>query len=190
MFVLVMVPSSTNANWDIKDTNAMENNQKNNNWVVGDGVSADSTNILYASMWNFTEGGYVLEISASETYYNVTDLSLGESYGVDFIDGHALLIQKSGEYKIDAQVSALFGNNGEYGFGVTMNGMDLERSPYSKCYARIDGSGKYQIVSITCIQELEKGDIITMMIDDEATPTQDITIKSANLNIVRLGSIR
>lgn len=160
------------------------------NWLGGDTeiIGNLTANTIYGGMWNYTDLGFNITPLGVGVYTNVSGLEKGDANGVDFEDSIGLRVLISGEYRIEAQLSATFGNNGEYGFCASINSGNCEIYPNNKCYIRLTGTARVEGQSITCLRKLTAGDLVTLMFDDEANPVQNILVQTANLNIVRVGS--
>jgi len=145
-------------------------------------------NLIYGGMYNFSDKGHKMILPNSSYYYNITFFSEGALNGFHIKNGYILVAEWPGEYLINGQISAVFGNNGEYGIGISVNQGALEIYPNSKCYTRLVGTAKEQGQSMTCLLRLNVNDELTMMVDDEASPAVDLTIYTLNLNAVRVGN--
>lgn len=143
-------------------------------------------NEIYGTAYNYTEGGYDLDISTSGLYYNISVLSCGYNNEINCSDS-SLIILIDGKYSLSAHGSFQGGNGGEYGFGISVNNDDPEDD--RGCYNHFNGINTHIPVAITsCVKDLKEGDVIRLVIDDENAPTQDVNIQIVNLFIKRLSN--
>lgn len=135
----------------------------------------------YAEMWNYSDSGTTVSIPASGVYYNISVFVPGELSGITFNESK-LNISRGGTYSIDWAVSFSGGGNNDYGFGLSVNG---DVAMLRHCYARRTTStaGAIGSVSGTCIHDLDAGDVVAMIVDDEMNPAANIKIYTANLNL-------
>ena len=146
----------------------------------------------YGEAWNYTSAGYpVLVNAAADVYYNLTGLQAGQLNGFTFTGsdmaggGSYLAAQHSGIYKLSAHVSfSATATGGQYGIGIFRN---FAPAPNRDCYARVGGTTAVTSVPIACIISMNAGDKINLQYDDETNPPKNITIYTANMNLVRIG---
>lgn len=145
-------------------------------------------NNYYGSMYNFSDSGWAIGLATSGVYYNLTVSTAGELNGFKIIQGGALGTklqpQIGGYYSIDGVLTGDFAG-GEYGVGLVTNGANPE--VVGRCYTRTNLNGQAPI-AITCMKRLSSGDNITMVIDDESTPTKDVTVHNINIKALRIGN--
>lgn len=164
-------------------------------YVDPDDVSLDDLGLYYGEMWNYTANLSSWEFplyEGSGVYHNLSNLSAGQVYGFGFdgndsgFGGSYLTVQTAGLYKVNAVISAYATFAGLYGFGVA-DSFDIVNS--RNCYARIDvPKNSAGVGTITCLLDLEVGDTLNLVIEDEIDPiVGDVYIQAVNLNAVRVG---
>lgn len=151
---------------------------------------------LHAEMWNYSESiiGWNFPIDASDVYYNITNLSVGEisEKGWNFtnesqINGGSFLTAKiAGLYEVDFSISISSGAKVLSGFAAVKN-FDVDET--RSCYARssVAATGVVANTAGGCIMNIEVGDKINMQVDDQSPPAKDINIHSASLHLTRIG---
>lgn len=140
------------------------------------------------SLTNYAEGFYysnftnpsTITIDASDTSYNITDFSAGNYQGMTFSQ-NGIDVTKTGIYRLTGSISFTGGNNGEYSFIMTKNGI-----PIKECGAGMTSTSVVANIGITCLADLTSGDHLNMIVRDHADPSQDVDIYRLNLNIVEV----
>lgn len=138
---------------------------------------------FYGSMFSVNESGRTLSLPATDVYVNVTGMNGSFVNGVTFSEPY-LNVNAPGLYKIDWSVSFSGGASNLYGIAVGKNG---ERQ--LPCYThRTTSSVGLGNTGASCILNLTVNDKITIVIADEASPTNDPSIFMANLAMIRVGA--
>lgn len=144
-------------------------------------------NKSYCSIYKpYDETSTTITITDSEVYYNFTMLDNSSCAGmtVNSTTFDKIIVDKTGQYTISFSVSFTGGINGLYGIGIAKNG-EIKRN----CYSQQTASGSIQNTGVTCYLMLNAGDYINLQIDDEAEPSQNVAIKTAQLSTHRIGSL-
>ena len=177
----------------INGTNAIYiNKTMNQNVNISGNLDVEGNVTYYGGAYNFSENGFTYVITNSGYYYNMTNMSASYMRGMNFTannrqnGGSYFTIIKEGLYQVNFGMSAQFGNNGEYGFGVQRNFQNIEQYTY-KCYIRLIGTGRTEPIYGSCLLYLDYNDKINLAIDDEQAPAQSIIIKNLQLNLIRIG---
>lgn len=141
-------------------------------------------NYYYGEMWNYSTGtNNVIDLVTPGVYVNVTGLVNGSLNGMELIDNQHLRATKVGHYLVNFGFSFKGGNNNDYGVGVRHNGV-MERN----CYTRRTTTGVgWGNTGNSCIVEMQEGDVLTVVVDDEANPVADITLKQVTVTALRVG---
>ena len=168
-------------NWDsIKIDGNLE--QTNGNATI---------NMIYGEMWNYTSAGWTFDIDAADIYYNLTGL-IDDANGFTFVDnptetgGSHMIAQVKGLYKLDFSMSfKSIAVGGEFGISIAH---DYDPDTHRNCYARREAATDIGNVGITCVMDLEVGDPVAIMIENENT-NRDIIIYTVNMNVLRIGDI-
>jgi hypothetical protein len=155
--------------------------------ITGNGT----LNTFYGSVYNFSDDGWLIGIASSGVYYNLTANQTGELNGFKIIQetqangGTKLQALYSGVYSVDGVLTGDFAG-GEYGVGLVTNNTNPEA--VGRCYTRTNTNDAIPI-AITCLKRLNAGDNVTMVIDDESSPTKDVTVYNINFKVVRIGNL-
>lgn len=122
-----------------------------------------------------------VSIAAANTYYNITGFNMGHSLGVVW-SNDGIDINTTGYYKFSGSVSFSGGNNGDYDYIMTNNGLPLLDCSMERT-ATSTATGN---VGLTCIEYMKKGDHLNIQVRDLNAPSQDVSITVMNLNIFML----
>jgi len=156
----------------------MEIDNDGNLTILGDFIG----NQIYGEM--FTNiGSTPTTFSSSGVFVPVVnDLEIGSVNGFTFSAGN-LTALFSGTYKAFYGVSYTGNNNNVIKFTMGVNGI-----PSSKCQTEetIDGGGITIDSDRSCFISVSSGDTVQLLVQNTAS-TQSITIKEANINLVRIG---
>jgi hypothetical protein len=153
------------------------------------GVTADSYR-SYGEIYNFSDKGYKITPATTGVYYNLSGLHCGFLNNVTCTlntaanGGSYLQVHEDGIYRVIMTASISGAAGGLYGMGISKNYADLEDQ--EKCYERFDATGNYMTVSTHCFMNLTKGDNLTILFDDEANPTKELTFMTVSLTTARL----
>jgi len=151
-------------------------------------------NQISGEMWNYSTvaGAWNFDIDLAGVYYNLTDLDPGYINGFDFEDnagavgGSNLVTKIAGQYTMSFSMSfAGVSAGGVYGFSIAH---DFNPDTHRNCYARREARTDVGSVSVTCTMDLEIGDKIAIMIENENS-ARDIVVHTVNLNVVRIGDM-
>lgn len=146
-----------------------------------------TANNFYGGAWNFTEDGWIMSFGASGTYYNITRFRCDMYNGFDCANGTGTLTaQSAGIYLISSSISSTGLAGGSYGMCVAKNSANCETQ--GKCYSRFSGTAEAMEVSTKCFMRLNVGDHLNVMVDDEASPTKDLTIYSQEITALRVAN--
>jgi len=147
---------------------------------------------VLGEMWNYSNPAYEFMVGEAGIYYNSSFLMCGDLKNIDCIEetqengGTYFIIKENGFYKIDSHISGKSTvAGGQYGIGVGINFNIDDRH----CYGRVDGTNNANIVTISCVDYLKKGDKINMLFEEEDEPIKGFNIYSANLNIIKVGGV-
>ena len=155
-------------------------------------ASSTASIISYGEMWNYSSGQSlkVIDLTDAGQYHNVTGLVVGDLNGVIFTDdtsangGSKLTTTVSGTYEVNMQISfEATAAGGLYGFSL---GHNSDQNTHRECYARKQGTGVADVVSISCIMTLTAGDYVSLMVEDEQDPVKDIYVHTINVNLNRI----
>lgn len=138
-------------------------------------------NMIYGEVWGKEIGD--VNIISQGVYYNVTNVSLGETNGFTEADGK-LTAKYSGIYSVNSAWSFSGSANTEYHLALGVNG---GRQEHCHAQRKIGTGGDVGSSSLSCIDRFNAGDVITLMIENVDSAT-DPTIHSINLNVVRIGN--
>ena len=148
--------------------------------------------MYYGEMWNYTSAGYNFDIDAADVYYNLTGLTAGNLNGFRFqsnssdTGGDHLVTEVSGLYRVSLSMS--FGSQAQGGtYGISLN-HGWNPNTHRNCYARRTASSDTGNIALQCLMDLEVGDPIAVMVENEAT-NRDMTIYTVNINVVRVGDM-
>jgi len=149
-------------------------------------IVSNTTGAYYGGMYNYSNLGWTFSMPNYGVYYNLTNFTAESLNGFTF-SKNRLYATNTGTYQMMGSISAQFGNSGLYGMAISKNGQNPETdSPTQKCYSRITGTGGQTEVMSFCIMNLTAGDYVTLVVDDEANPAQDIIIMNMNLNVISI----
>ena len=140
--------------------------------------------MVYGEMWNHTDDGFTMDLITIMVYENITDLTDGSNNGF-ILSNSKLISQVEGSYHIDYSVSFSGSANSEIGFTVGIGGQE---QPQTHSHRKIGTGGDLGNTGGTGIITVNVGDEITLMVRDEASPVQDITLVAVNLNLWRIGN--
>jgi len=144
-------------------------------------------NNYYGRAFYVNKSSTNITIASTGVYYNFTNFNCSGLNNGFVCGSNNLTTLINGTYLISADGSILGGNNGEYGFGISVNGENPE-TDYG-CYTHFNGDGSHQPVSIgSCIRRLNKGDYIKLVVDDEANPAQNVGVVKMGLTALRIGN--
>lgn len=155
-------------------------------------MSGDTfTNVIYGEMFNYSKTDALLEIEILQAgvYYNITNLTTGDCNGFTFEQpagaGTQLRAMYDGLYKMSFTMSfESIAVGGLFGVAVAHN-YDVET--HRNCYSRREAATAVGNVGVTCIMDLEVGDNVSVLIENENT-NRNIKIHTANLNLQRIGN--
>ena len=135
-------------------------------------------NVAYAEMWGHD---FDVSILSSEVYYNITEYNSTKTKGFTYSNG-VLTAQQSGLYKVSSQFAFSGQPNTEYHLAFAVDGDRIV-----SCHTeRVIGTGgDVGSASITCICPVEKGNLITAMIEN-VDNTGNPTIHNVNINMVKI----
>ena len=140
------------------------------------------------SVTHFAEGHYqdysiplTITISAANTYYNVTGYESFFLKGI-YGDGDAVIINKTGIYRLIATMSFNGGNAGDYETALFVNGAERHKCSFQ----RTTSSNAIGDATLSCILSLNKSNQLVMKIKDISPPAQNINIYSLNFNIMEV----
>lgn len=150
-------------------------------------------NEIFGEIWEYNANSTqrTFPIPSADVYYNLTNLDLGETNGFNYtnttqaLGGSYLTATKKGLYKANLQISFGSGGAGLYGIAVVHN-FDIDT--HRDCYVRrsISNKNDYGSASITCLMDLDIGDKVNVQVEDEVSPTKDLFIQTANLNLLKI----
>ena len=160
---------------------------------INQSTGNSTINVPYASIYNYTDGGYTFSIPSPGVYYNITGLIAGYLNGFTYTGGNQtaggsyVTAQIAGKYAATMHISAKAASTtGEQGFCISKNWANCETQ--MRCYARHDMAVSVQNIGVTCILDLAVGDKVAILVDDETNPARDIVIQTAGITLTRVGS--
>jgi len=133
-------------------------------------------------MYLYNSTGYLFPIPSHSIYYNLSNLTQGELYNVNFSDGY-LIINEPGLYSVDYSISFSGGANNVYGIAIYHNENNAR-----DCYTRrkLGAGGDVGNAGGTCTLNMTKTDYINMRLEDETNPATNISIVSVNINLDKI----
>lgn len=141
----------------------------------------------YGEMYNKTSAGFTFNATQSSVYYNFTGMVCNHFNNVLCTITPKLnyfTILTPGVYTASSQISGEgLAAGGTYGVSIAKN---FDEKLSRECYANVDGTSAADVVTITCILNLNRGDTVSLKVEDEASPTKVFTVYTANLNIVKI----
>lgn len=143
-------------------------------------IKTNSPTEIYGEMYGKEIGE--VQIDTISKYYNITNLTQGDISGVNYSNSK-LIIDEAGVYAISSQFSFSDGANTEFHLGLGING---SRQDHCHTQRKVGTGGDMRSASFTCINSFNKGDIITVMIEN-VDNVNNPTIHSINLNIIKIG---
>jgi hypothetical protein len=148
-------------------------------------VSPKTSNINYyveGYYYNSTAGGtpYTIDVTTTNTNYNLTNWSAGEYNGFTF-ENNGVTAMYKGVYQLSGSIT-FTGGNDEYAFVMAIN-----NTPISKCGMGMTGtSANRDNIALTCLVELNTGEHLNLYVMDKNNPATDIDIYKTNLNIIKV----
>jgi len=147
--------------------------------------------VPFGEIWNRTSGGFTFAVASSGVYYNGSGFECGQlnaflcNKNASNLGGTYLTALRSGYYQVNAHVSGEGQTaGGQYGVSIAKNfNQELTRD----CYINVDGTDDINVIAITCIMQLNKGDKVNLKFEDESSPTKNFILYSMNLNLQRIG---
>ena len=157
-----------------------------------EGLTMDSDDKTWGSVYNFSEDGHTVGITASGVYFNLTVNNTGELRHFKKFDnipyantGTRLMTEESGLFAVDAVVT-IGSLGGDYGMGVSTNNANPE--VLGRCYTTFSlATGVQAPIAVTCFKRLRAFDNVTIVFDDEASPVKDLKIYTVNLRLFKIG---
>ena len=142
-------------------------------------------NQIYGEMYFLNEvTPTTITIADANTYYQITSLLAGKLNGFTVTDSN-LTAKVAGTYKLDYHVS-FSGGSGNV-FELTA-GINHEEQTNCEGLRKIGTGGDVGNMGGTCFITVNVGDDVTILIEDETTPTTNARIYSTNINLVRIGT--
>lgn len=142
----------------------------------------DLYNSAHGSMYQY-ELGTTITISASDTYYPITSMSVGKLYGFTFAsDTLTVDAGADGRYLASIEASYSDGGNTNFEIALSVNGtIDQHTAAHASTTGSLNTSA-----SGTGIVDLVAGDAIQLEINNH-TNTNNAVIEHASISLVKIG---
>ena len=141
-------------------------------------------NQIYGEMYNKSDAGFeLLDLVDTDVYVPVTALECGLNNGFSCSGGN-LTAQVDGVYKTSLTLTGESAGNSEYGAKLFINSVGQ-----NNCYSHVHfKTGDANAFDVDCLVSLSVGDDLQIKVDDHVGSPNDISLKSMNLNLVRVGN--
>lgn len=145
----------------------------------------------YGGIWAINTSGMIVNITVSDIYYNITlnspEVNSTEIKGVSINKTTTTItINQSGLYDVFGHISASGGNNQFYGLALGIN-YDPNVGKNNGCYdMRTTTTSAVGGFTFHCLARLNRGDILNLMVDDEAGTTANLLVRTYTLMVVEI----
>lgn len=141
-------------------------------------------NAAFGELKYYNESVYLnISIPSYNTYYNITGLSCtSNNFNVN-CNNSRLEIIDSGYYFVIGSFSFQGGSNTEYEYELFINNNDALDC---EIHRGMGANGDVGASTLSCLQYLNKYDVLSIQIKDITNPSQNIKIHSLNFNIIKI----
>jgi len=139
-------------------------------------------NQYYGEMWQNSENISIVEISAKDTWTNITNFSEGNNNGFLF-SNNKLICNIGGIYKVSHSESYTDGVGNEYNFVVSVNDVIQEKT---MSHSLMNTANDIGVGSGDGLIRCNNGENINLQVLNKQT-SSDVQIHQASINLIRVG---
>jgi len=139
----------------------------------------------YAFMYNYSETPYTILMPNVDIYYNITNLTGTYLNGFTIANSKLTVngINHQGIYELSYGVSFSSASDNDNEVAIAVNGLRIKECT---CHEKTGTSGDIANCDRTCIYNLKNGDIISLVIEDETAPANNMDIHQASLSLTKI----